>query len=147
MFALALWDSSRKRLILARDRMGEKPLYLYITDQQLLFASELKALLASGLVPFELDPAAIDLYFHYQYVPEPLTPIKDVRKLDAGHLLIVELDPWRIEDRQYWRMEDAPPLEGDPAALIREELESVSRLVIRSDVPVGVALSGGLDSS
>jgi asparagine synthase (glutamine-hydrolysing) len=147
MFAFALWDSRRRRLVLARDRMGEKPLYLYESDRGLVFASEMKALIASGLVPFELDPNAIDLYFHYQYVPEPMTPLKGVRKLDAAHLLTVDTDPWRVEERCYWRMEDAPPIDGDPATLIREQLETVSELVIRSDVPVGVALSGGLDSS
>ena len=147
MFAFALWDSKRQRLLLARDRMGEKPLYLYEQNGQLLFASELKALLRSGMVPFELDPIAVDLYFHYQFVPEPMTPLKGVRKLDAAHLLIVDAVSWRIEERCYWNMEDAPPLEGDPARLIRDELETVSELIIRSDVPVGVALSGGLDSS
>ncbi len=147
MFAFALWDAKQQRLLLARDRMGEKPLYLFEQDGQLLFASELKALISSGLVPFELDAKAIDLYFHYQFVPEPQTPIKGVRKLDAGHLLVVETDPWRIKEICYWRMLDAPPLDGDPAKLIREELETISELVIRADVPVGVALSGGLDSS
>lgn len=147
MFAFALWDSKRKRVVLARDRMGEKPLYLYQTSGSVLFASELKALLASGLVPFELDPAAINLYFHYQYVPEPLTPLKVVRKLDAASLLIVDVGSWHVEERRYWRMEDAPPLSGDPAKLIREQLESVSEIVIRADVPVGISLSGGLDSS
>ena len=147
MYAFALWDSKSKRLVLARDRMGEKPLYLYETKGRLLFASEMKALLASGLVPFELDPAAVNLYFHYQYVPEPMTPLKGVRKLDAACLLTVDVDPWKVEERGYWRMEDAPPLEGDPATLIREQLETVSEIVIRSDVPVGISLSGGLDSS
>lgn len=147
MFAFALWDSKRRRLVLARDRMGEKPLYLYQSDGQLIFASEMKSLLASGLVPFELDPNSVNLYFHYQYVPEPLTPLKLVRKLDAAHLLTIDVDSWRVEEKCYWRMEDAPPMEGDPATLIREELETVSEIVIRADVPVGVALSGGFDSS
>src|SRR5687768_11654343 len=147
MFSFALWDAKRQRLMLARDRMGEKPLYIYESDGQLLFASEMKALLASGMVPFELDAPAIDLYFHYQYVPEPLTPLKGVRKLDAGHILEVDVADWRVSNKRYWSMEDAPPLAGDPATLIREELETVSEIVIRSDVPVGVALSGGLDSS
>lgn len=147
MFAFALWDIKRRRLLLARDRMGEKPLYLYEREGQLVFASELKAILSSGLIPFQLDPAAIDLYFHYQYVPEPATPIKGVRKLDAGHFLTVEIDPWRVQEICYWCMEDAAPLDGNPAELIRAELETVSELVVRSDVPVGVALSGGLDSS
>ncbi|HEY0049310.1 MAG TPA: asparagine synthase C-terminal domain-containing protein, partial [Pyrinomonadaceae bacterium] len=89
----------------------------------------------------------VNLYFHYQYVPEPLTPVKGVRKLDAAHLLTVDVENWRIEEKKYWRMEDAPPLDGEPGELIREKLEEVSELIVRSDVPVGVALSGGLDSS
>ena len=147
MFAFALWDAKLRRLMLARDRMGEKPLYLYETDGRLFFASEMKALLASGLVPFELDPTAVNLYFHYHYVPEPLTPLKGVRKLDAACFLTVDVDEWKIDERRYWRMEDAPAIQGDPATLIREQLETVSEIVIRSDVPVGIALSGGLDSS
>ena len=147
MFAFALWDANRKRLMLARDRMGEKPLYLYETEGRLLFASEMKALLASGLVPFELDPSAVNLYFHYHYVPEPLTPLKGIRKLDAACFLTVDVEPWQVKEHRYWRMEDAPPIEGDPAPLIREQLETVSEIVIRSDVPVGIALSGGIDSS
>jgi asparagine synthase (glutamine-hydrolysing) len=147
MFAFALWDDQRKRLLLARDPMGEKPLYLYERDGQVLFASEMKALLRSGLVPFELDPPAIDCYFHYQYVPEPRTALKDVRKLAAGHLLTVEVEPWHIEEKCYWRMEDSPSIDGDAPSLIRQELETVGQMVIRADVPVGVALSGGLDSS
>jgi asparagine synthase (glutamine-hydrolysing) len=147
MFALALWDSRRRRLLLARDRMGEKPLYLYERDGLLLFASEMKSLLASGLVPFELDPAAVDLYFHYQYVPEPGTPLRGVRKLDAAHTLTVDVDDWRVEERRYWRAEDAPEIDGDPAELIRAELDTITTITLRSDVPVGLALSGGLDSS
>lgn len=147
MFAFALWDESRRRLVLARDRMGEKPLYLYETPGRLLFASELKALLQSGLVPFALDPDAIDRYFHYQFVPEPHTPIRNVRKLEAAHLFVVDTDSWQVEDRCYWRMEDAPPLEADPALVLRERLEDIGRLITRADRKVGVALSGGLDSS
>jgi asparagine synthase (glutamine-hydrolysing) len=147
MFAFALWDNRRERLILARDRMGEKPLYLFERDGELFFASELKSLLHSGLVPFELDARAVNLYFHYQYVPEPLTAVKGVRKLDAARMLVVDAKEWCIEEKTYWRMEDAPPLEGKPEDLIRRQLEEVSELTIRSDVPIGTALSGGLDSS
>lgn len=148
MFAFALWDVKRRRLILARDRMGEKPLYLFERAGEIVFASELKGLLHSGLVPFELDARSVNLYFHFQYVPEPLTPIKGVRKLDAARMLTVDVENWRIEEREYWRMEDAPLIEtGEPRELIRAQLEEVSRLIVRSDVPVGVALSGGLDSS
>ncbi len=147
MFAFALWDSRKRRLILARDRMGEKPLYLYQAEDYLIFASELRALLQSGFVPFDLDPHAVNLYFHYQYVPEPMTPVKGVRKLDAGYMLVIDLNPWTLTESCYWRMEDADPIEGDPKRLIREELEKICEIVIRSDVPVGIALSGGLDSS
>jgi asparagine synthase (glutamine-hydrolysing) len=147
MFALALWDARRRRLVLARDRMGEKPLYLYEREGRLIFASEMKALLHSGAVPFGLDAEAVNLYFHYQYVPEPKTALEGVRKLDAAHLLVVEAETWSVRELCYWRMEDAPPLEGDPARLIREQLETATELALRSDVPVGVALSGGLDSS
>lgn len=147
MFAFALWDENRKSLVLARDRMGEKPLYLFESDGQILFASELKSLLASGLVPFELDAHAVNLYFHYQYVPEPLTPIKGVRKLDAARMLVIDTENWRTREKTYWTMEDAPPIEGNAPDLIRRKLEEVSKLIVRADVPVGVALSGGLDSS
>jgi asparagine synthase (glutamine-hydrolysing) len=147
MFAFALWDGRRRRLILGRDRLGEKPLYLYRRDSDILFASEMKALLSSGRVPFELDEAAIHEYLHYGWVPEPRTLLKGVTKLRPGHLVTVEVDVWRIEEHRYWRFEDAPPVEGDPAAAIRAELDTIAGLIVRSDVPVGVALSGGLDSS
>ncbi|MDX6711939.1 MAG: hypothetical protein QOH96_2955, partial [Blastocatellia bacterium] len=148
MFAFALWDSRRRRLVIARDRMGEKPLYLFEHNQRIVFSSELKSLLAFSTVPFELDPESVNLYFHYQYVPEPRTMLKGVRKLDAAHMLVVDVDQWRTKDICYWRMEDAPPIEtADPARRIREELEVISKIVVRSDVPVGVALSGGMDSS
>jgi asparagine synthase (glutamine-hydrolysing) len=147
MFAIALWDSRRQRLVLARDRMGEKPLYYREGDNKLVFASEMKSLLAAGHVPFKLDPVSVNLYFHYNFIPEPATALENVRKLDAGHMLTMEVKPWRITERQYWRMDEALPLWGKASDLIRQELERVSELVIRSDVPVGVALSGGVDSS
>jgi len=147
MFAFALWDSRLRRLVLGRDRMGEKPLYLSMQNGVIYFASELKALIASGAVPFELEPAAVDLFFHYNYVPEPMTPVHGVQKLPAAHLLTIDADSWKQEQQCYWRMEDAPALTGNPAELIRAELDTISELIIRSDVPVGIALSGGLDSS
>ena len=147
MFVFALWDSKRKRLFLCRDRMGEKPLYLYEGNGQVLFASELKALRKSGLVPFELDTVSVDNYFHYQYVPEPATAIKGMRKLPASHFLMIETSPWRVTEKIYWNMLEAPPVEGNPGEVIKAELDEVSTLVVRSDVPVGVALSGGIDSS
>lgn len=147
MFAFALWDSRRRRLLLARDRMGEKPLYLYEERGILYFASELKAMLSAGLVPFALDPVAIDLYFHYNYVPEPWSPIRGIRKLPAAHTLVVDARTGAQNEQCYWRMEDAPRLSGDPVEHIKAELDTVSQLIVRSDIPIGVSLSGGLDSS
>lgn len=146
MFAFALWDDSRQCLFLARDRMGEKPLYLYERDGLLYFASELKALLRTGAVDFRLNPSAIYQYFHFQYVPEPMTPIKGIRKLPAATRMTIHSRPWSVTESVYWRMENAPSLESEPISTIRNELERVSELIVRSDVPVGVALSGGLDS-
>lgn len=152
MYAIAMWDSRKRRLILVRDRMGEKPLFIYERTlpnggKQLLFASEMKSLLASGLINFDLDEAGVDELMHYQWIHDPDTAIKGIRKLPAGHYLTVDVDTWHIEQKQYWRMEDAPPIHGEPKKVLREVLDDVSRLVIRSDVPVGVALSGGIDSS
>lgn len=148
MFALALWDKRNRTLFIVRDRMGEKP--LYVSEQgsgRLVFASELKALVGSGAVPFELDEDAVKLYYHYSFVPEPHTAVRGVRKLPAGHMLVVRLDPFRVEQRRYWSMEDAEPISGDPVEALRSVLDDVGELIIRSDVPVGVALSGGIDSS
>ncbi len=147
MFAFALWDTSKKMLFLARDRMGEKPLYLYQQQDRLIFSSEMKSLLKSGLVPFELNPASVDDYFHYLYVPEPETVLKGVRKLPAGHYVTVDVQNWHINEKKYWAMGQAAEIKADPVEVIANELDRVSELIIRSDVPVAVALSGGLDSS
>ena len=147
MFAFALWDKREGKLLLARDRMGEKPLYLAQTPHGLVFASELRALLSSGIVNSQLNPTAVMRYFHHQYVPEPDTLFNDITKLPAGYYMTVEVDPWRIETHQYWSMLSAEPLSDDPAVAIRERLDESVRLVLRSDVPIGLALSGGLDSS
>jgi asparagine synthase (glutamine-hydrolysing) len=147
MYAFALWDRRARRMILGRDRMGEKPLYLVNLGESLFFASEMRALVQGGVVPFKLDPAALNSYLHYGYVPEPICMVCGVRKLPAAHMLTIDLDGWSLQERCYWRMEDAPPLQGNPAQLIRQELEQSSQLITRADVPVGVALSGGLDAS
>lgn len=145
MFAIALRDKKRKTLLLARDRMGEKPLYLYTDGRQLLFASELRTLLASGLIRREIAPEAVNQFFRYQYIPDPDTLIKGVRKVAPATCLLID-ESLEIREQVYWRLEDAPCLTGDPAALMRERLEEIGKLIIRSDVPVGVALSGGIDS-
>lgn len=147
MFGFALWDGNRKTLFLARDRMGEKPLYLYENNRKLFFSSELRPLIASGVVPFSINAASIDLHLHYGYVPEPGTMVRDVAKLPAGCTITIETSEWRKQMKRYWCMTDAPVLHGDPVEALTAQLHEIGRLIIRSDVPVGVALSGGLDSS
>jgi asparagine synthase (glutamine-hydrolysing) len=147
MFALAVWDSSLRTLVLARDRMGEKPLYFRLFSRAIVFASELRALTASRTFSADLDPTAVHEYFHYQYVPEPRTPLAGVEKLPAGHVMTVDVTHWRVKLAPYWSMINAPPLAGDPVEAVREQLLSLGSLVTRADVPIGVALSGGVDSS
>ncbi len=147
MFAFALHDRARGRVLIARDRIGEKPLCIAGDHDRLVFASELRGLVGAGVVPFEIDPEAVNLYLHYGFVPEPWSAVRGVRKLRAGHLIEIQLDPWTVDERCWWRMEDAPAIDADPATTIRAAMDELSPLVVRSDVPVGVALSGGVDSS
>jgi len=147
MYAFALWDTRTRRLMLVRDRMGEKPLYIAAIGESLFFSSELRALVKGGVVPFNLDPQSVNLYYHYTYVPEPACMVAGIRKLPAAHMLTVDLDTWSIREHCYWRMSDAVPLQGNPGELIREQLEQSAQLITRADVPVGVALSGGIDAS
>lgn len=147
MFAFALHDTRRGEILLARDRMGEKPLYYAAPPGEFIFSSELKSLL--GGLPFrpELDHGAAAMYLHYQYVPEPRTAVKGVLKLPAAHFIKLKISDLSFTLRRYWDMESAPPAFGNPAERIRAAFEDLGRYIIRADVPVGVALSGGLDSS
>jgi asparagine synthase (glutamine-hydrolysing) len=148
MYSFALYDTRNERALIVRDRMGEKP--LYIAEQpngRIYFSSELRAMIRAGVVPFDLDPIAVYEYFHYNYIPEPRCAVKGVRKLPPGHLLAVDFRSGDVQERAYWKIEDAPPIEGDPAQIIRAEFERVNELIVRSDVPVGIALSSGVDSS
>ena len=147
MFAFALIDIDRCKVLIVRDRLGEKPLYLAETAGRLVFASELKALVASGVVPFRMCDKAIHDYFMWGFVPEPGSAVLGTRKLAAGWLIEIDLDSGDRIERQWWSAMDAPPLEGDPEHLVRDVLEEIGQLVTRSDVPVGVALSGGVDSN
>jgi asparagine synthase (glutamine-hydrolysing) len=146
MFAFGIWDGRLNRLFLARDRTGEKPLYYWANETTFYFASELKTLLSLLPIVPELDPVAIDLYMHYQYVPEPRTPLKGVMKLAAAHYLWVDLAEWQMEPQRYWSLDQAKPVAGNVTELLRHELEQTLSFTLRSDVPVGIALSGGLDS-
>jgi asparagine synthase (glutamine-hydrolysing) len=149
MFAFALWDARQRRLLLARDRAGEKPLYYAAKDGNLWFASELSALV--GALPWrpEVDYDAIDQYLTLQYVPAPWTAFVGVAKLPAAHFAVVE--PGReLRVERYWhlRFEPGPKVTlADATTRTRELLEEAVRLRQVADVPVGAFLSGGLDSS
>ncbi|MGQ0560261.1 MAG: asparagine synthase (glutamine-hydrolyzing), partial [Gemmatimonadota bacterium] len=148
MFALALWDGAARRLLLARDRMGEKPLYYTVNNGQLLFASELSALIQHPAVERVLDPAALSAYLALEYVPAPLTILRDIHKLEPATGLVLEAGDLRTF--RYWSIEPRTSFTGsydDAVAELRARIERavVSRLV--SDVPLGVFLSGGIDSS
>src|SRR5215471_3462957 len=150
MFALALWDENRQRLFIARDRLGVKPLYYYEGADQFVFASELKALLRHPEVPREIDPSAIAEYLTLMYVRAPRTPLKNIRKLLPGHYL--SIDSRGVRMKRYWDLRehyDRPQAlsEGEAIERIVELLKDSVRLRLRSDVPVGAFLSGGLDSS
>jgi len=151
MFAFAIWDSVARTLFLARDRLGIKPLfYAEAPGARLLFASELKAILAHGGVARELDPEGLDQYLTFMYVPAPRTIVRGVRKLPPGHTLTVRDGHCAI--RRYWELPSAKPIRtGRPFPVEASELSALLEEAVRcrliSDVPLGAYLSGGLDSS
>ena len=148
MFALALWDDSRKRLLLARDPLGIKPLYYYVAKDQLVFASELRALLASGLVPRRLSSPGVDSYLANGSVAAPLTIVEGVRQLLPGHYLEVD-ESLRLKEIEFpvTSSTRGPDRKDEAVARLRAELEESVGLHLVSDVPLGVFLSGGMDSS
>ncbi len=151
IFALAVWDSRLRRLLLARDRHGVKPLYYGCVDGWLAFASELRALLRWPRLDPQLDPSALAQYLLYEYVPAPLSILKGVRKLPAGSILT--LSHGKTSVRSYWEVDlepserERPPSEREAIEGLRRTLDEAVRLEMVSDVPVGVFLSGGIDSS
>jgi asparagine synthase (glutamine-hydrolysing) len=148
MFAVAIWDGRRGRLVLARDRLGKKPLYWRLRDGRLTYGSELKALLCDPDTDRRLDRAALAGYLQYQYVAAPATILQDVHKLPPAGILVWEGGP--VSVRTYWRLRYAPkvvrPRDEERAACLAI-LDEAVRLRLRSDVPVGLFLSGGIDSS
>jgi len=147
MFAFAIWDENTKTLFLARDRVGIKPLYYCLTDTSLVFASEIKAILADPSIDREIAPEMIDRFLTFLYVPGEETLLKGIRKLAPGHYLLVRDGKAVIE--QYWDLRFAEPTrslkdaEADLLSLLAEAVE----LHMIADVPVGVLLSGGVDST
>jgi asparagine synthase (glutamine-hydrolysing) len=149
MFAFALWDSKRRRLLIARDRFGEKPLYWGVFDKTLLFASEPKVLLAHPAVKPSLNLQALRQYLSFDYVPAPLTIYCGINKLPAAHKLTLESGEVKVD--RYWRLNytttEPVPSEREAAGHLRELMADAVRMRLVSDVPLGVLLSGGVDSS
>jgi len=150
MFALAIWDSERKRLILARDAMGKKPLYYHFDGENLVFASEIKAILRAG-VEREIDRNGLLSYLAFQFTIGDQTMFQGIRKVMGGHMLVFDFKATGVEvkDVQYWDLSERvlKGSEGYFVKALRELLEESARLKLRSDVPVGAFLSGGIDSS
>lgn len=150
MFAFALWDKRRRRLLLARDRVGKKPLFYSVRGGELSFASELRALIADPDVPREIDTDAIDCYLAYGYVPAPLSIFKGVHKLPPAHTLVLDASG-KVTTERYWRLDYSQKLAvSDPRELhepILEAVRAATRRRLISDVPLGAFLSGGIDSS
>ena len=148
MFAFALWDQQKKRLLLARDRLGKKPLFYTVQDETLYFASELNALLAALPHRPEINLEAIDLYLSLQYVPDPLTAYQDVYKLPPGNRLVWQDGSLRVD--RYWDYEYQPKWqasEDELAEELRVRLREAVKMRLLSEVPLGAHLSGGIDSS
>lgn len=147
MFAIALWDCARKTLVLARDRLGIKPVYYArLADGTLAFASEIRALLRCPGVDTNIDPVALDSYLALQYIPGPRTIYRGVHKLPAGHTLVANAGG--IVVKPFWTLEPAPPPSSFEEACdeFRALFEDAVRIQLMSDVPLGAFLSGGIDS-
>ncbi len=148
MFAFAVWDERNRRALLARDRLGKKPLVYHVNDGRLLFASEIKALLVAPNVSREIDPQAIDAFLAYGYVPHPHTIFRSIHKLPPAHYAVFENG--RLQTARYWQ----PDLNAESSlsleqirGRIGELLNDAVRYRLRSDVPLGAFLSGGIDST
>lgn len=147
MFAIAIWDSERERLVLARDRFGKKPLFYWASGASFAFASELQALMLVPGLRRDLDPEALGDYLGYMAIPAPRTIYRDVRKLPPAHVLVADRQGCRLG--RYWSLSYEPKLritETDAAEQVRTLLEAAVRKRLVGEVPLGAFLSGGVDS-
>ena len=147
-FAFAVWDNHKRELLLARDRLGQKPLFWYHGGGRFVFASSLGALLSAGDVPHEIDPVALDAYLALGYVPAPRTIFRNVRKLAPGCTLT--LRDGVVREERYWQPPTVEETDADPDVLedeLRELMTDAVHMRLVSDVPLGAWLSGGVDSS
>jgi asparagine synthase (glutamine-hydrolysing) len=149
MFAIALWDSRQRKLLLARDRLGKKPLFYAPNRKRVLFGSELKVLLAADGLSRDMDIQALSDYFSFGYIPAPKTIYRDVRKVLPGHYVVVSGDGSLVE-KSYWTLsfrETEDRSEEEWCERIRDQISEATRVRLMSDVPLGAFLSGGVDSS
>ncbi|MBI4055063.1 MAG: asparagine synthase (glutamine-hydrolyzing) [Elusimicrobia bacterium] len=148
MFAFALWDERKKQLLLARDRLGKKPLFYFEMGGELAFASEMQGLLPHPRLPRQINLAAIDLYLSLQYIPSPQSILEGVQKLPPAHTLLFQDGVCRLQ--RYWELPVGKTLAlnfSETKALLLEKLKEAVRLRMISEVPLGAFLSGGIDSS
>ncbi|MBZ5695434.1 MAG: amidotransferase 1, exosortase A system-associated [Acidobacteriia bacterium] len=148
MFSIAIWDSRHRKLVLARDRVGKKPLFYAADHKRILFGSELKALLAGDSLPREMDEHALSDYFSFGYIPAPKTIYRSVRKVMPGHYLVASANG--VRETCYWDISFAnveQHTEAEWGEMLRHELCEATRIRLMSDVPLGAFLSGGIDSS
>jgi asparagine synthase (glutamine-hydrolysing) len=148
MFAIAIWDSRERKLLLARDRVGKKPLFYAVNQKRILFGSELKCLLAADGLERSIDPQALSDYFSFGYVPAPKTIYRDARKLNPGCYAVVTAKG--VQEVPYWDLSFAQVenrSEEEWCEMLRHSLCEATRVRLMSDVPLGAFLSGGLDSS
>jgi asparagine synthase (glutamine-hydrolysing) len=149
MFAFAIWDKRSKELFCARDRVGEKPFYYYCDREKFIFASEIKAILVDKSIKKEIDPVALDSYFSYMYIPEPYSIFSGIKKLPPAHVLALKDN--RINIEKYWDLDFSGQQPIRQISSYVEELKPLVmdsiRIRLVSDVPLGVFLSGGIDSS
>ena len=148
MFALALWDNAKRTLVLARDRVGKKPLYYYVDSEKVVFGSEIKSILKHPDLNLAIDDHAVSDYLSLGYIPAPKSIYRNIRKLLPGHFLRVSRD--RIEEIEYWDLRFSPNdaiSEKQWEEMLLEELKTAVNIRLMSEVPLGAFLSGGLDSS
>ena len=148
MFAFALWDKNKKQLVIARDRVGKKPLYYFMDNNRFVFASEIKAILDHPNIPKEIDLTALSDYLSLLYVPSPKSIFKSIKKLPAAHYAIITQDSFMLDS--YWDISFEPhPFENEEEMMegLIDTLEEATRIRMISEVPLGAFLSGGVDSS
>jgi len=147
MYALAIYDRAKEQVIIVRDKMGEKPVYYSEVEGNIFFASELKSMMKIKNVSKELDYNSIDLFFRYYFIPEPKTPFKKIHKLSAGSYMLIKIKTKKITTNKYWDIADIDSSNNEnPRDAIYKAFDKACDLTLRADVPVGIALSGGIDS-